>query len=258
MKKDALKPTPFDDFLKLAEEGGNRCFDIIQRVADSRPDPMPTNEKPYSDDVEKHLKSTYGVGWARVVKYMAAGRRVDVAPENVSLENVFSAGHIYGSSRAEVKQMATAIESGEVIRKNEIMPHVEWLIPDDERDSVVSDNSFFSGSREHRTLCFDAAVWLLRKGMGLNMNLGYAGSGKADLFSFDGKMAVECGYTQAGKVLEGVMSGLSVAVIPYQEYAKTGYNVAFVFSRNPDKCTRGDAFASAHKHGTVIENCSKR
>ena len=94
--------------------------------------------------------------------------------------------------------------------------------------------SIFSGGGEHQAYCASAAVWLREHHGGFTTNqsrLHYAG-GIADVTSANGRTHIECGYTQAGKVLDAITAGQTVIVVPYG-YVYQQALCGFAFSRGP-------------------------
>lgn len=88
----------------------------------------------------------------------------------------------------------------------------------------------FSGrTREHKVLCLEAARYIATRKWTWTVaepRLKYSG-GVADVADLGGRLFIECGYTQTGKVLRGVRGGKEVMVIPYLYTTPT---VGFLFA----------------------------
>ena len=77
-------------------------------------------------------------------------------------------------------------------------------------------NAFqFSGKEIHQRGCAAAATWLEQSGREWACcNLQCPG-GFADVVTWDGKLTVEVGYTEAHKVLKCLAEGITVLLVPY-------------------------------------------
>jgi hypothetical protein len=82
-------------------------------------------------------------------------------------------------------------------------------------DGTTSD-PFTGRTQEHRILCARAAIFLDVIGLPWRSgrSLLYPG-GDADVLSEDARVAVECGNTLASKVVQALLAGWSVLVVPY-------------------------------------------
>lgn len=91
----------------------------------------------------------------------------------------------------------------------------------------------YSGGEAHRLLCDCAARWLESQGGALAPynEPTYAG-GRADLASDDLSIAVECGYTNPGKVLKMLRSGGRLLIVPHTEDAEP---IGYLFSARDGK-----------------------
>lgn len=166
----------------------------------------------------------------RVEELLAApywGRRT-VEPRAVPLEKVFSVEHPFGSRVDSFRDFVAEIRGGRVSREDVELPAFDFDAADAETTALI--RRFSGRSIEHKELCYVAALWLAESGHTLGP-VGYAGAGRADVASADGSIVVECGYTQADKVAQGLDQGYCVVVVPYVEQTGTGTPCGFVFRK---------------------------
>jgi len=129
-------------------------------------------------------------------------------PEMIDLAHVFSFGYEWGEGNPEtLARMQQALQEGAAQVTVVELPAVAY-------DSDVWQQ--FSASGGHRELCARAAAWLTAPGHAWTAALpalAYCG-GYADVATCDGRLMVECGYTQSGKVLLALANGCQVLVAP--------------------------------------------
>lgn len=129
------------------------------------------------------------------------------------LYEIFSFGDRYGECwHLNITWLLAAIRAGMISMERAPLPPGHDRT-DEERRRF---SSRFSGKTDaHRSLCADAASMFDARGIPWSEHdLVYPG-GRADVSAPDRKIAVECGYTQARKALDGCAHGWTVIVIPY-------------------------------------------
>lgn len=131
--------------------------------------------------------------------------------DRVMMEKVFALGHSFGEWRRQnIDDLHRRLVEGTVTVAKFRLPAGDWST------RYLSE---FSGGSEHRGLCADAGLLLDSLGVPWSAkprDLDYEG-GRADLVAIGRRLAVECGYTQASKVLAAVTRGVQVLVVPYSE-----------------------------------------
>lgn len=132
-------------------------------------------------------------------------------PHMINLADVFSFGHIWGECNSKQMELLQQVlnENAAQVACVELpaVPYDLWLW------------QRFSGSAGHQGLCARTAAWLTAQGYAWSAyprDLGYGG-GWADVATTDQRIMVECGYTQARKVLRGLAAGHQVLVAPYDD-----------------------------------------
>lgn len=135
-----------------------------------------------------------------------------------SLLDVFSFGHPFGeSNRGDILELQRALNDGELSVQHVKIPTFPV---------VDGSGSFFSGA-DQQSLCVYVAFWLKAQELGwtaTTKDLYYAG-GRADVAALHAPLFIECGCTQAHKVLEGCRQEQHVMVVSYSEPP-----VGFLFS----------------------------
>lgn len=126
----------------------------------------------------------------------------------IDLAYVFSFGHEWGECNpAALARMQQALAEGAAQVAVVELPAVPY-------DPELWRR--FSASAGHRELCARAAAWLTAQGhtwCAERGALAYCG-GWADVASSDGRIMVECGYTQSTKVLHALIDGRQVLIAP--------------------------------------------
>lgn len=189
----------------------------------------------------------------RVMRYMDAGAGRD--PSTATLDAVFSAGHTFGSFHKDVGELSREIRDGAVSVQIVRPEPVPWSLLESDELSSLCDRLFSGRSMTHKHLCCEAALWLDSTGVPWRTYpLDYTG-GIADVAAEDGSVFVECGYTQALKVLRTLVSAQSpaVAVFPYSETTGAAGTPGWVFrwvretawSRDADKIENDAGFGLA-------------
>lgn len=218
---------------------GVKVLRAINEAA-ANPLPRPTLERPWSEEKEAEMSVSFGRDWLDVRELLVGGLVID--PESVSLEEVFSVGESFGSSRQEVEKLAHYIERGCVSYRFELGPTIDITHLEDTIFGLFSGKTL-----EHKQLCFYGAVWLRSIGKQFSLNLHYSG-GIADVFSEDRSIAIECGYTQARKALDAVRDDTTLAVIPY-----TTTDIIFLFSPGPNVQQLIDEMSPSFKNNSSID-----
>lgn len=158
---------------------------------------------------------------------VAKCRHVDPAAvlrEPVPLERVFAYGHAFGEQNwSNIVDLETAIGARRYLLAKCIMPALDG-----------GPIGLFSGrSQQHKELCRQGAVWFELRGIAWTANedaLRYPFFAFADVMAKDRSTAIECGYTNAGKILAALDCGMRVLVVPYREETSLPVEVGFLFS----------------------------
>jgi len=126
---------------------------------------------------------------------------------STSLAEIFSLNEFYGENNPKnLADLSDYIGEGLVTIRAVDIPDVEF---------DLRHFSQFSGGGAHQEYCARAAKWLESIGKTWSArDLDYAG-GVADVMATDRGIAVECGYTQSGKVIDALANGMQVLVFPY-------------------------------------------
>jgi integrase len=128
------------------------------------------------------------------------------SPKREFLENLFSFGNTYGER--DPKAIEALLER---FGESQVgMTQVALQAP------VASPPMHFSGQTvAHRRLVAAGAAWLAGQGHDWSAtDLEYE-AGRADLLARKARIAVECGYTKASKMLVAMDNGWRVMVVPY-------------------------------------------
>lgn len=129
--------------------------------------------------------------------------------DHAHYSRVFAYGHPFGEQTfLHIAMLADDVANGVVGVQTIILPknhlHKKTL------------NEFSGRTQAHKLLCGRAATWLLSQGYGwTQLNTGYGAYGEADLRAKTLPLYVECGYTEARKVLLGLEQRCDVLVCPY-------------------------------------------
>lgn len=137
---------------------------------------------------------------------------------SATLDEIFSYGYEWGTtSERDMERIQLAL------KKKWATAHVVDLPKLNRNDPIRYKFEQTSGG--HMDLCAQAARWLEARGKewsGTWRDLGYVGC-VADVAAKDRSLFVECGYTQAGKILRALANKLTVLVIPYGTPENEGY-----------------------------------
>lgn len=97
----------------------------------------------------------------------------------------------------------------------------------------------FSGQAEHQSVCGLVASWFDMISVPWSAEpryVSYCGY-RADIAAVDGSLFVECGYTNAGKVLAAIESRVNVMVVPYAFEINFARHVGFMFKATDNDAT---------------------
>lgn len=134
------------------------------------------------------------------------------------IAHAFAYGQSFGEIRSiNIVRMRVALASGAITVQTEAAQPHHWFNGDDEtwRARHRFASQFSGQTDDHRYICANAARWLESEGFKWTArDLNYPG-GIADVAVPESQIAVECGYTNAEKVLDGCSRGWTMIVMPY-------------------------------------------
>lgn len=155
------------------------------------------------------------------------------------IAHAFAYGQSFGEIRSiNIVRMRVALASGAITVQTEAAQPHHWFNGDDEtwRARHRFASQFSGQTDDHRYICANAARWLESEGFKWTArDLNYPG-GIADVAVPESQIAVECGYTNAEKVLDGCSRGWTMIVMPYSAEV-----AAHVFTPSAGSCGSIDA-----------------